>query len=415
MTTEPLIGPEVVRAQLERMIASQLFRNSKRYPGFLRFVVEHSLTGDREHLKERTLGVEVFGRDPDYDTNDDPVVRVTAGEVRKRIAQYYHEPAHQSELRIDLPPGSYFAEFHWQPKNHEPAVLEPGVIRVPQEMAAPLPQTPKLWTLALMGLGCATALVLAAVWFWPSHRTTLVDRFWAPVLEQEGNAIVCVGQRRFVAPMGEADTKQFHQLLLPRSEEPKQYSSVPLSQLYYLGSQNIALVDSIALTRIVSLLEAKGKKVQIRGEQATNLDDLRRQPAVLIGGFSNDWSLLFTSQMRFRFQRNGEKLEVADQRNPEDHSVSVNLDLPYSRLEQDYALVTRERDPNTDRFILVFGGIMGFGTQAAGEFLTNSSYMSAFLKDAPPDWEKKNLQIILGTKIIKGTAGPPYVIASYFW
>ena len=89
MTHEP-IEHSAVQVQLERMLASPLFRNSKRYPGFLRFVVEHSLTGERDTLKERVLGVRVFGREPDYDTNDDPVVRVTAGEVRKRIAQYYH-------------------------------------------------------------------------------------------------------------------------------------------------------------------------------------------------------------------------------------------------------------------------------------------------------------------------------------
>ena len=78
----------------------------------LRYVVERAIEGQTEHLKERTLGVAVFGRDPAYDTNLDPVVRVTAGEIRKRIAQYYHEPGHESEIRIDFPPGSYLPEFH---------------------------------------------------------------------------------------------------------------------------------------------------------------------------------------------------------------------------------------------------------------------------------------------------------------
>jgi len=51
--------------------------------------VEQTLAGNEDNLKERTLGVEVFHRTPDYDTNLDPVVRLCAGEVRKRIAQYY--------------------------------------------------------------------------------------------------------------------------------------------------------------------------------------------------------------------------------------------------------------------------------------------------------------------------------------
>src|SRR5262249_21580094 len=103
---------QAIREHLDRMLASPLFKNSRRYPGLLRFVVERSLQGFREPLKERTLGIEVFGRNPDYDTNMDPVVRTTAVEIRKRIARYYDDPTHANEIRIDLPAGSYTPEFH---------------------------------------------------------------------------------------------------------------------------------------------------------------------------------------------------------------------------------------------------------------------------------------------------------------
>ena len=82
--------------------------------------------GNVDQLKERTLGIEVFGRELDYDTNIDHIVRSTAGEIRKRIAQYYHEPGHESEIRIDLPSGSYVPEFHWPPpqlRSREPQRL----------------------------------------------------------------------------------------------------------------------------------------------------------------------------------------------------------------------------------------------------------------------------------------------------
>src|SRR5215472_11127889 len=102
---------EAVREQLERILADPLFRNSKRFPVLLRYVVEQTLDGTSAELKERTLGVEVFGRQPNYDTNEDPIVRATAAEIRKRIAQYYQNPEHGSELRIQLHPGSYVPEF----------------------------------------------------------------------------------------------------------------------------------------------------------------------------------------------------------------------------------------------------------------------------------------------------------------
>src|SRR6202047_727259 len=98
---------DAIRKQLERILANPLFRNSKRYPNLLRYVVEQTLQGQTSPLKERTLGVEVFARKRYYDTNLDPVVRTTAGEIRKRIAQYYHEPGRENEIRIGLPLGGY--------------------------------------------------------------------------------------------------------------------------------------------------------------------------------------------------------------------------------------------------------------------------------------------------------------------
>src|SRR5215469_4637576 len=102
-----------IEEQLERMLVDRHFSHSRRFPAFLRFVVEKTLSGETDLLKERTLGVEIFGRNADYDTSLDPIVRVTAAEIRKRIAQYYQEPAHEDELRLSLDAGSYVPQFHW--------------------------------------------------------------------------------------------------------------------------------------------------------------------------------------------------------------------------------------------------------------------------------------------------------------
>ena len=101
-----------VRRQMERLLETVHFKNSRRYPALFRFIVEETLEGRGEFLKERLLGVRVFNRPPDYDTADDPIARVTIAEIRKRIAQYYHEEAHESEMRIELMPGRYEPEFY---------------------------------------------------------------------------------------------------------------------------------------------------------------------------------------------------------------------------------------------------------------------------------------------------------------
>ena len=109
--TESVPNAKAVREQLRRILAHPLFTNSKRYPVLLAYTVEQSLDGNAGELKERTIGVEAFGREPDYDVNLDPVVRTTAAEVRKRLIQYYYNPDHAGELVIELPVGAYVPTF----------------------------------------------------------------------------------------------------------------------------------------------------------------------------------------------------------------------------------------------------------------------------------------------------------------
>src|SRR3981189_1570690 len=99
---------EATREELNRVLASHEFRTSKRSQEFLRYVVEHTLSGQAEILKERTIGIEVFGRSTSYDPSDDATVRVKAGEVRKRLGLYYAHQGVQDPIRIELPAGTYF-------------------------------------------------------------------------------------------------------------------------------------------------------------------------------------------------------------------------------------------------------------------------------------------------------------------
>src|SRR5215831_9164429 len=133
----------MIREQLERLLESHLFRNSKRYPNMLRHIVERTLAGRSEEIKERSLGVLVFGRPPGYDCSADPVVRMSAAEIRKRLAQYYNEPRHRDQPRIELPTGSYIPEFHW-PEGNPPAAIavEPLPARAEPEFIQTEPKAP---------------------------------------------------------------------------------------------------------------------------------------------------------------------------------------------------------------------------------------------------------------------------------
>src|SRR3984885_3331357 len=106
----------LILLELERILNNKLFRGSSRSKQFLSYVVRNSLDGHLENLKERTIGTEVFERDPNYATGDDPVVRVNAGEVRRRLEQYYYGAPTDTPVRIEIPLGSYIPEFHWTSK-----------------------------------------------------------------------------------------------------------------------------------------------------------------------------------------------------------------------------------------------------------------------------------------------------------
>lgn len=104
---------EAVRVAMDEIISSHWFRNSKRCREFLQYAVEEALEGRGGQLTERNVGVLVFGRTPEYDTNDDSVVRTSALEVRKRLAQYYHDLGREAAVRIDMPPGGYAPQFRF--------------------------------------------------------------------------------------------------------------------------------------------------------------------------------------------------------------------------------------------------------------------------------------------------------------
>jgi len=394
---------EAIRNQMERMLANQLFKNSKRYPNLLRYIVEHTLAGVPAELKERTLGVEVFGRQPDYDTNADPIVRATAGEIRKRIAQYYHEHGHESEIRIDLLPGSYIPEFELPAAKTAPLPLILPIARARGKRGR------------IGGVVALAAIVIAAVCFKPWVPHTALDRFWGPVLDSSSTVLLCVGQRKFLGTSPEPRQKPGPDLPHAPLAKGSLERPITLYELYYMGSQNVAFPDVRTLGRLTGLLQASGKSHRILGESSTTFADLRNGPVVLIGAFNNDWTMRLMGPMRFSFERDNDTFWIKDLQNPSRRDRAVNYTMPYLQVTEDYALISRVLEPTTERMVVVSGGLTGYGTIAAGEFLTNPVYMETLAKQAPKDWSRKNIQVVIATKVINGNSGPPRVVDRYFW
>ena len=143
------VSEEAVREELSRVLSCHEFRLSKRSQDFVRYVVEHTLSGREDMLKERTIGIEVFGRSTSYEPSDDATVRVKAGDVRKRLGLYYAEEGAQNPVRIELPPGTYVPEFRWsetKPNATSEAVVPLPLAAMPSDVVIPVqPRSMRRW------------------------------------------------------------------------------------------------------------------------------------------------------------------------------------------------------------------------------------------------------------------------------
>src|SRR3954463_10828276 len=96
-----------IRQHIERVCRSEVFRTTPRLRDLLVFLTSRSVSNDGHGLKETLIGVEFFGRDPAYDPKKDPIVRVEAHRLRRRLIDYYTEEGLADGWRIDIPKGAY--------------------------------------------------------------------------------------------------------------------------------------------------------------------------------------------------------------------------------------------------------------------------------------------------------------------
>ncbi len=405
------VSREDALAQLERIADSQQFRSSKRCSLFLRYVVRHAIDNELDGLKERTLGVAVFDRDPNYDTNQDPIVRTTAGEVRKRLAQYYLGPAHEAELRISLPTGAYMPEVHPVPGRPE-TKIETTIASVD---LAPSRIHRVRWQV----VAAITGVVVAAGVFTLIPRKTELDQFWAPLVKTQGPVVMCIGQPQAYNFVGETQRAldQWFESADTKTEPPPDLARVPLSAIVPMWDRYTGLGDAQALSSLSSVFGAYGKPFQVRGGKSASLADLRGKPLILIGAFSNQWTMDLTGALRFHFDldRKAGAQIVRDSQNPDKADWQVVHAWPYWKIPVDYAIVTRVMDPTTEQVVVVAAGITHYGTQAAGELLSNPAYFADAVRHAPAGWSRKNMQIVLSAKVMSGTAGPPQILKVHFW
>ncbi|HVN92361.1 MAG TPA: hypothetical protein VMT38_01625 [Terracidiphilus sp.] len=410
---------EAILSELEAILASPHFCNSKRYPALLRFIVENALANKADLLKERTLGIEVFDRPADYDTNADTVVRYTAGEVRKRLLLYYSEQDRPSAIRISLPAGSYVPEFS-QVADENRAERAPGLPAEPNSGhradnelhggGETLSQTgngklsgresqvfanpaaiKRLWIALVLTVVLLSALATGVRWkYGASHPQDQVQAFWAPVIRGQQSLTVVTGGSIFASD---------HYSGVETADKSIDYP--------FVSMQSVS-----AAVQISSMLARAGVATQLASAPSTELTDLREHSLTLLGAYNNRWTLRLQQSLRYYFVPGTNEI-IVDRLHPE---VQWKRDesLPYSSAD-DYAIAARFHDPTIDGWVVVLAGVGRNGTEAAAQFVTSQHYMQLLRDRLGSDIANKNVEVVLKINVIEGKTGAPAIVAVSTW
>jgi hypothetical protein len=434
----PPDGPqkEAILRELEAILSSPFFRTSNRSKQFLAYVVQHTVEGNHEPLKERTIGAKLFQRPVGYATGDDPVVRVQAGEVRRRLEQYHHAAVSQSPVRIDLPVGSYAPEFRWvptapdhaEPARAEPAPKEPAREETAQATMPSVAETKRaakgrklvVWAAPILGMALILVL-LAFILHRPSAQKSALNQFWSPVLTTTEPVLICLAKPSVYLPSAEllqryskspgAFKTELQRLTQPPPLHPQ--DKLVWGDMVEYADYGVAAGDVYAAVRLSALLGRMGKESQVRIGSHYSFADLRNSPAIVVGAFNNRWTMQMTSNLHFAFvEENGEPM-IREQ-GPAGRAWHAKFG-PHGEVAEDFGVVTRLLNSKTGQFVVSTAGTLATGTQAAGEFVSSSEYLEEALRTTAPDWVKKNLQFVVQTTVTDSVPGPPQVVAIYTW
>ena len=413
--------------QLDRVLISPWFRTSSRCSTLLRHVVTLAINEQADRLKERQIAIEAFHRKSTYDNNTDPVVRVAAGEVRKRLAQYYGIPENAGQVRIVLPVGSYVPIFHFparaellnQPE-HSIQSLEGHLS--PENVVSVEPTEPQRKHLVSKSLllryriwfAFAGVLILlaVAVGTWrasrPSPMTSGFDAFWAPVLSPQNTPLISVGELRTRELTFEPDAQR-----TDRSAPYKIEMTKDLSQ--GIPVERIAYIQSVA--RVASVFGARGKAFDVRDQSDTTFADFSGRTAIFLGSYDNDWSVSLSQRGRFQFQadytRNLEWISDRDKPGEEIGALTISSTEPATY--DAFSIVMRETGVVSGQKRLVLAGVGDSGTIAAAEFVSNPKYLNDFAQHAPKGWANRNIEFLIQTRVIENVIGIPRVVDYSIW
>jgi hypothetical protein len=396
-----------VREQLDIILASDEFSSSRRASELLQHLVERALTGDAASLKERLLGIDIFHRRSDYNTSTDAIVRVTANDVRRRLAQFYSRNPVQP-LRISLPLGSYIPDFIAATVS---AALSTPAGSVPISVSAqphaellpaadikhlvPAGSPVRARRRVMPGLLYALGLVLALLLGWwvravVHERAAQTNNAYAfyndllgPIgLKGAGNTEIALTNPHVLLYLGlnspgpalgvspnDIPVPANMAAVLNKSANDNQ-ADFPYHHFFVDFSNYTGIGESKAAFGLARTLEATGRNAELTEERFLNWGTARQEQLVILGApheskFVQDTLSAANFTIGYDSIHNAHPLPGEQAEYSRSHSNDVL---------EDYGLIWMTRSPSGTR-ILVLAGLTSAGTAGVGEFFSDPQRM----------------------------------------
>lgn len=368
-----LLKDEII-AHLDLICGNIAFASSKRCQQFLRYIVLETLEGRGALIKERNIANDVFGKGSEFEPGEDSLVRVKAREVRKRLSDFY-KLSPPDGLQIELPVGGYVPRIY---RSHPiDAKNEPAQSNISRRSHT-ISRRKLLWMLG----GTAGVAGSLASWQIVKHRTTLLDRFWAPVFATKTPLIIFIPLMR--------------------------------DRVSQAISDRVGLGPVVALRHAADFLTEHHYAYHLRFGGDLTFAQLREQPSLLLGG-SSPWTQLMTRNLRFSILSNAHWSEevIVDSQTKQIWRPSNMTPEGYADL--DYGILCRLFDKESGQIAMVAGGITTFATEGAASVFFDPELMEQLIRQAPHDWEKRNIEAVVRVSVIGTTPSSPQLVATNFW
>jgi hypothetical protein len=339
--------------------------------------------GRLDDLKERSIGVALFGRSASYDTREDAIVRVTASDVRKRLLQHYGQAHVETGIRIFLPSGSYIPKFRRSSNGSWPS---PEAVHVPEHPAGASPwNRPRLMVAALSLLLAFAAGIVMSPWI-PRLRSGAAVRTgtlpWRALFQHGrrtslvlSDTNIAMLQNLLGSPIRLADYANRQYVHDPASLTPElQRLLGHLAGNDY--SASAATVDVRAALTIAEFAQAYAIRIAPRSARMMRLQDFRTDDNFILMGspLSDPWTALFQDRLDFVFEFDrAQKKEVCRNRHP--RNGELPLYDPTATLFKSgdaFAIVASLQNPEERGHVLILAGSNAEATESAVRFVTDS-------------------------------------------